>query len=127
VPNPASARPPYESGASGPEASALAQREREASGDQHEARHAAVGDSQGTEQERAGSQEQDDRPARSIRRRPRPEREVEHDSGPARECEQRKNEPDERDVHAEGLRDSRADPGQSTPISTRGEGTQRHA
>ena len=70
--------------------------------------------------------EQEDRPARAIRRRPGPEREVEHDPGAAREREQREDEPDERDVHAEGLRDSRADPGEGTPLSTRREGAQRH-
>ena len=118
VPMPASAMPPYESGASGRKLPPW----RSAS-----ARPAATSTIPATprsetprapQQERAGDQEQEDRPARAIRRRPGPEREVEHDAGAAREREQREDEPDERDVHAEGLRDSRADPGEGTPFSS---------
>ena len=110
----------------GSKASTLAQRERETGRDQHDSEHAALGDAQSAQQERAGQDEEEDRPARAIRGRPDPQCEVEHDAGAAREREQREDEPDERDVHAEGLRDSRADPGEGTPFSTRGEGAQRH-
>ena len=110
----------------GPESTALAQRERQARGDERDAQHAAVGDAERTEQGRAGHQDKKERPARALLRRPCPEREVEHDPGTAGEREQGEDEPHERGVHAEGLRDSRADPGEGTPLSTRREGAQRH-
>ena len=56
-----------------------------------------------------------------------PEREVEHDAGAAGEREQREDEPDERDVDPEGLRDPRADPRDHALVVTRREGAQRHA
>ena len=73
------------------------------------------------EQERAGddSEQRGSPSAAAIRGRTSPEREVEHDPGAAREREQREDEPDERDVDAEGLRDSRADPGEHPLVSAR--------
>ena len=103
----------------GTEAAALPPCEREAGHDEHDAGHAALRDAQRSEQRRAGQQQQEQRTARVIRRRPGPQREVEQDAGAARQREQGEDEPDERDVHAEGLRDSRADPGEGTPVSTR--------
>ena len=110
----------------GPESTALAQRERQARRDERDAHHAAVGHAERTEQGRAGDQQEEDRPAGAILRRPGPQREVEHDSRTARERQQSEDEPHERGIHAEGLRDSRADPREGTPFSTRREGAQRH-
>ena len=126
MPTPASAMPPYESGASGRKLPPWRSASARPAATSTMPSHAAVGDAERAEQGRAGHQEQEDRPAGAIRRRPGPEREVEHDPGSAREREQREDEPHERDVHAEGLRDSRADPGEGTPLSTRREGAQRH-
>src|SRR5438067_9748374 len=61
-----------------------------------------------------------------IRFRPRPESEIEDDSGAAGEREEREDDADERDVDAEGLRDSGADPGESTLVSACREGRERH-
>ena len=64
--------------------------------------------------------------ARSMPR-PRPEREVEDDPGAAGQRQQREDEPDERDVDREGLRDACADPRDHPLVRARRERGQRHA
>ena len=56
----------------------------------------------------------------AVSRAVRPEREVEEDPRSAREREQREDEPDERGVDGEGLRDPRADPGNHAVVSAAG-------
>ena len=104
----------------------LTQREREAGRDEHDSRHAALGDAEGAQQERAGDHEQEDRPARAIRRRPRPDCEVEHDAGPARERESAKTSRTSVTSTPSVCAIPAQTPARARPSASRGEGTQRH-
>ena len=109
------------------EASALAPREREATCDQGDPDHGAVGEAEGAEQEPTGDEGQHDRDPRAALAGVGPQRQVEQDPRAAGEREQRKDEPDEGDVDRKGLRDTRADPCDHPLVRARGEGGQRHA
>ena len=111
----------------GPEAAALAPREREARRDQGDPDDGPVGEAEGAEQQRAGDDGEHGRDPRARLAGVRPEREVEHDPRAAGECQQREDEPDEGRVDREGLRDARADPRDHPLVRARREAGQRHA
>ena len=103
-----------------PEAAALAPGEREPGGDQRDADDRPVGEAERAEQ-RAPAKNASSAATQPRPSGPRPEPEVQEDPRPACQCQQREDEPDERGVDPEGLRDACADPRDHPLVSARRE------
>jgi hypothetical protein len=95
--------------------------ERKPAGNKHDPEDTAIRHADGTEQQRAGDQQEDDGPPGAVRSRRDPQCDVQDDASAARERKQREDDADERDIDAERLRDPRAYPGERTLVRVRRE------